>query len=163
MSLHADQFFTEHLALPFNDSIVVGNTYYATPTPGSALRLRIDFTPTIRHGEYDGLRLQVIHPEQGMVDNAVLAFADHDTFTRRDAVRKIHPGYDGYARIRDWHRAGELPWKGADVRGLRRAIEQYAQVWFPGAVTASAPPRTPPAPTTGRPPAAPAGRPSRAR
>ncbi|MFI1183612.1 hypothetical protein ACH4UT_29275 [Streptomyces sp. NPDC020799] len=160
MSLHAHQFFTEQLALPFDDSTVVGNTYYATPAPGSLLRLRINFAPTIFEGQYDGLRLQVIHPEQGVVDSAVLTFADHDTFTQRDAACDVRPGQDGYARIRDWHRDGEPPWKGADVRGLRHAIEQYTQVWFPGTVTVSAPQRTPLAPTTGRPPAAPADRPA---
>ncbi|MER5780274.1 hypothetical protein ABT104_00895 [Streptomyces mobaraensis] len=160
MPLHAHQFFTEHLALPFDDSTVIGNTYYATPTPGSPMRLRIDFARTLLEGQYDGLHLRVIHPEQGVVDTAILTFADHGTFTRRDAAREVRPGQDGYARIRDWHRDSEPPWKDADVRGLRRAIEQYAQVWFPGATTAAAPQRTPPAPTAGRPPAAPAGRPA---
>ncbi|MGW1194482.1 hypothetical protein ACWD4B_01285 [Streptomyces sp. NPDC002536] len=160
MSLNAQQFFIEHLALPFDDGSVVGNTYYATPTPGSALRLRIAFAPTIFHGQYDGLRLQAIHPEQGVVDTAILTFADHGTFAQRDAARDVRPGQDGYARIRDWHRDGEPPWKGADVRGLRRAIEQYAQVWFPGATPTAAPQCTSSALTAGRPPAAPVGRPA---
>jgi hypothetical protein len=32
--------------LPFADSAVVGDTYYATPVSGGPLRLRIDFSPT---------------------------------------------------------------------------------------------------------------------
>ncbi|WP_372404707.1 hypothetical protein [Streptomyces luteireticuli] len=159
MPLNAHEFFTDHLQLPFDDSAVIGDTYYAIPTPGTPLRLRIDFAPTIRHGEYDGLRLQTVHPDHGVVDSAILTFADHGTFTRRDAARTVRPGQDGFARIRDWHRDGEPPWKGADPSGLRHAIEQYAQAWFP------APPRTPAVPhlaaahSAVRLPTAPPGRP----
>ncbi|CAM5572014.1 Prealbumin-like fold domain-containing protein OS=Streptomyces aurantiogriseus OX=66870 GN=GCM10010251_59860 PE=4 SV=1 [Streptomyces aurantiogriseus] len=52
MALYAREFFMEHLKLPFADAAVVGNTYYATPTPGGPLRLRIDFARTIRADEY---------------------------------------------------------------------------------------------------------------
>ncbi|MEU2874121.1 hypothetical protein ABZ769_33825 [Streptomyces olivoreticuli] len=144
MPLHAQQFFTDHLALPFDGSAIIGDSCYAKPQPHSPLRLRIDFAPTIRHGEYDGLRLRVLHPDKGVLDTAILTFADHSTFTRRDAAREIGPGWDGYARIRDWHQArtGEPPWKGADVSGLRRAIEQYAQLWFPDDPPHAAPTRT---------------------
>ncbi|MFE7302664.1 hypothetical protein [Streptomyces sp. NPDC057579] len=133
MSLQIEQFFDNVLALPFDDHAVVGNSYYATPQPGSPLRLRIDFAPTIRHGEYDGLRLRVIHPNQGVVDTAILPFADHGTFARRDAARDLPAGRDGYGVFRDWHRtgSGEPPWKGAEGTGLRRAITQYARIWFP--------------------------------
>jgi hypothetical protein len=153
--LHAQQFFTELLTLPFDDSTVVADSYYATPQPGSPLRLRIDFAPTIRHREYDGLRLRILHPDQGVIDTAILTFADHDTFARRDAARKVGPGQDGYARIRDWH-AGEPPWKGADVGRLRRAIEQYARVWFPDSQAAERPSRKAQTRTVHQVPAAPA-------
>ncbi|MDF3292447.1 hypothetical protein [Streptomyces silvisoli] len=135
MSLHVQQFFDDVLALPFDDHAVIGNSYYAAPQSDSPLRLRIDFAPTIRHGEYDGLRLRVIHPDQGVVDLAILTFADHGTFTRRDAARGVKPGSDGYAVVRDWHnqRAGERLWEGTDGTGLRTAIEQYARMWFPAA------------------------------
>ncbi|MEU9398014.1 hypothetical protein AB0D86_49625 [Streptomyces sp. NPDC048324] len=149
MSLHAQQFFTEHLTLPFTESTVVGNTYYATPLPNSPLRLRIDFSRTIRENEYDGLRLAVVHPEKGDVDAVVLTLDEHDTFTRRDAAREVHPGYSGYARILDLrHHNRQPPWHGADVGGLRAAIEQYTQVWFPGAWTTAA--RSRPAARTAR-------------
>ncbi|WP_367435136.1 hypothetical protein [Streptomyces celluloflavus] len=155
MSLHTQQFFTEHLTLPFHDSAIVGDVYYATPQPDSPLRLRMDFHRTIRQGEYDGLRVSVLHRDQGVVDTTILTFADHGTFTRRDAARQIGPGQDGFARIRDWHRDGEPPWLGADVHGLRRAIERYTQVWFPGAQAPSAPSRPEAPRTVRRMPAAP--------
>lgn len=134
MSLHVEQFFDDVLALPFDEHAVVGNAYYAAPQPDSVLRLRIGFAPTIRHGEYDGLRLRVIHPDQGVVDTAILPFAEHGTFARRDAARVLVAGTDGYAVFRDWHaHSGEPPWKGADGAGLRAAIVQYARMWFPDA------------------------------
>ncbi|MCL6739438.1 hypothetical protein [Streptomyces neyagawaensis] len=139
MSLHAQQFFTEHLMLPFAESAVVGDTYYAAPLPKSPLRLRIDFSRTIRESEYDGLRLAVVHPEKGDVDAVVLAFVEHGTFARRDAERDVQPGFSGYARILDLHHHNrQPPWNGAEVRGLRTAIEQYTKVWFPGGWTTSA-------------------------
>ncbi|KPC62632.1 hypothetical protein [Streptomyces chattanoogensis] len=135
MSLYVQQFFDSVVTLPFDDHAVVGNSYYATPHPDSPLRLRIDFAPTIRHGEYDGLRLRVIHPNQGVLDTAILPFADHGTFARRDAARDLAAGKDGYAVFRDWNgaRTGEPPWKGAQGTGLRTAIRQYALIWFPDA------------------------------
>ena len=143
MSLHAQEFFDNVLALPFDEHAVVGDSYYATLQPGSPLRLRIDFAPTIRHGEYDGLRLRVIHPEQGVVDTATLPFVQHGTFTRRDAAWGLIAGRDGYAVFRDWNsaRADEPPWKGAEGAGLRAAVEQYTRIWIPH----------PPAPAPARP------------
>ena len=139
MPLHAREFFTE-LGLPFTDgSTVVGNTYYATPTPDSPLRLRIDFSGTITADEYGGLRLAIIHPDQGELDALALSFADHDTFRRRDEARELHSSFSGYGTFNLYCRAGEMPWQGADTTGLRGAIEQYTPVWFPGAWLASAP------------------------
>ncbi|MFD7013949.1 hypothetical protein [Streptomyces sp. NPDC059928] len=129
MPLHAKEFFTEHLML--TGGTVIGDTYYTHPQPTTPLRLRIDFAPTIRVDEYDGLRLQVLHAEQGVLDTAVLSFADHHTFHRRDEARGKPPGTDGYARIRDWHDKGPAPWKGADVTRLRQAIADYTTLWFP--------------------------------
>ncbi len=108
------------------------------PQTNSALRLRIDFAPTIRHGEYDGFRLRVIHPDQGVLDTAILSFADHGTFARRDAARDLVAGQDGYAVIRDWHARSSQPlWHGADGTGLRTAIERYACFWIPPLPAAS--------------------------
>ncbi|MDT0615009.1 hypothetical protein [Streptomyces lancefieldiae] len=152
MALHVQQFFDDVLELPFDRYAVVGDALYAAPHPNSPLRLRIDFAPTIRHGEYNGLRLRVIHPEQGVLDTAILRFADHGTFERRDAARGLVAGRDGYAVIRDWHaNSSQPPWHGADSMGLRTAIEQYAHVWFPPAATPrpAARPVAQPAATTG--------------
>ncbi|MFF2508740.1 hypothetical protein ACFVTY_36045 [Streptomyces sp. NPDC058067] len=153
MALHAQQFFDDALELPLDQYAIIGDTLYAAPQPNSPLRLRIDFAPTMRHGEYDGLRLRVIHPEQGVLDTAILRFADHGTFTRRDTARDLMPGQDGYAVIRDWHNSGPA-WHGADGTGLRTAIEKYAHVWFPppAASRPAACSVAQPAATTGAPP-----------
>ncbi|MDO0936473.1 hypothetical protein QQY66_34000 [Streptomyces sp. DG2A-72] len=143
MSLHAQQFFTEHLALPFADGWVVGSTYYATPLPSSPLRLRIDFSRTIVAEEYGGLRLAVIHPDKGELDAVALSFTEHGTFAHRDAARNTQPGQMGYGIIRvfkdrpDW-----VPWQGAHVAHLRAAIERYTAVWFPGAWQTAPPVRS---------------------
>ncbi|MFF8447725.1 hypothetical protein ACF06Q_08490 [Streptomyces leeuwenhoekii] len=155
MPLHAEQFFTCQLQL--TDGTVIGDSYYSTPAPGSPLRLRIDFTRTIRVGEYDGLRLQTLHTEQGVLDTAILTFAAHDTFHSRDAALGRKPGDDGHAVIRDWNVGDEPPWQGAATTKLRRAIEQYTTLWFPQAAK-----RQPKAPEerptlTGRPAAEPNG------
>ncbi|MCC9706022.1 hypothetical protein E4N62_12600 [Streptomyces sp. MNU76] len=153
MPLHAEQFFTRQLAL--TDGTVVADTYYATPQPGSPLRLRIGFSRTIRLDEYDGLRLQILHTGQGgVLDTAVLTFADHDTFHSRDTAIGRAPGHDGYARMRDWHQRDEPPWQGAATTKLRRAIDQYTRLWFPQPTT-RARTSTPPVQRTlsGRPPA----------
>lgn len=131
MPLHAEQFFISQLQL--TDGTVIGDSYYSTPAPGSPLRLRIDFTRTIRVSEYDGLRLQTLHTEQGVLDTAILTFAAHDTFRSRDAALGRKPRDDGYAVIRDWNAGDEPPWQGAATTKLRRAIEQYTTVWFPQA------------------------------
>ncbi|MFJ8982779.1 hypothetical protein [Streptomyces sp. NPDC102282] len=152
MPLHAQQFFDDVLELPLSQYAIVGDALYAAPLPNSVLRLRIDFAPTIRHGEYDGLRLRVFHPEQGVLDTAILRFADYGTFKRRDTPRGLVAGRDGYAVIRDWHaNSSQPPWHGADGTGLRTAIEQYAHFWFT-APAASRPPARPvaqPTPATG--------------
>ncbi|MGW1604876.1 hypothetical protein [Streptomyces eurythermus] len=129
MPLYAKQFFTEQLQL--TDGTVIGDSYYSAPTPGSPLRLRIDFARTIRAGEYDGLRLQTLHAEQGVLDTVILTFAVHDTFRSRDDALRRKPGDDGYAVIRDWSERDEPPWQGAATTKLRRAIEQYTTLWFP--------------------------------
>ncbi|MFD3563485.1 hypothetical protein ACFWVU_28020 [Streptomyces sp. NPDC058686] len=152
MALHAQQFFDDVLELPFHQYAVVGDALYASPQPNSPLRLRIDFAPTIRQGEYDGLRLRVVHPEQGVLDSALLRFADHGTFERRDGARDLAVGRDGYAVIRDWHAHSTLPpWHGADGAGLCTAIEQYAHFWIPGPAAArlAARPVAQPTATTG--------------
>ncbi|MFB8353001.1 hypothetical protein [Streptomyces niveus] len=142
MPLHTRQFFDDVLQLPF-DGTVVGDAFYASFDTGSPLRLRIDFAATITHGEYGGLRLAVVHAEQGAIDTTILSFADHHTFARRDARLDIPPGGSGHSTFRDWHtQRSEPPWKGADGAELSRAIEHYTAVWFPGAWAASAPGRT---------------------
>jgi hypothetical protein len=156
MALHAREFFAD-LALPFTESSVVGNTYYATPDQGGLLRLRIDFAQTIRADVYNGLRLAVIHPDRGELDATVLRFDDHNTFDHRDAAQGRSPGTAGHGRIQEFRDHPDIvPWRGAHTSGLRDAIEHYSAVWFPGAWKALARARTPgkPAPKAPVPPAA---------
>jgi hypothetical protein len=155
--LHAQQFFTQHLALPYEGGTVIGNTYYAAPIPGSPLRLRIDFQPTIAEHEYNGLRVSALHTERGTIDTTVLSFADHDTFTDRDARRGN--GYFGEAKdcFRDANTRGKPPWHGAQTEGLTYAIEQYVQIWFPTTVNPTGTTRDAYAPTRRPAPPAPAG------
>ncbi|WP_149182661.1 hypothetical protein [Streptomyces sp. TRM49041] len=140
MSLQAPEFFAE-LCLPFHDSTVVGNTYYATPTPGAPLRLGITFTGTIHADTYGGLRLAVLHADRGEIDAVALSFEDHGTFHRRDEAHNTRSGTKQYGTFDKYHRPGQPPWEGAVTTGLRDAIERYTAVWFPGAWTASAPSR----------------------
>ncbi|MFF4978560.1 hypothetical protein ACFY3O_00580 [Streptomyces sp. NPDC001046] len=136
MSLQAPEFFAE-LCLPFHDSTVVGNTYFAAPVPGAPLRLRIDFTRTIHADTYGGLRAAIVHPERGEIDAVALSFVDHGTFHRRDEATNTRPNTKQYSTFDKYHRPGRPPWDGAVTIGLRDAIEQYTAVWFPGAWTAS--------------------------
>ncbi len=140
MSLQAPEFFAE-LCLPFHDSTVVGNTYYAIPTPGAPLRLRITFTGTIYADTYGGLRLAVVHADRGELDAVALSFVDHGTFHRRDEAHNTRKGTKQYGTFDTYHRPGQPPWEGAVTTGLRDAIEQYTAVWFPGAWAASTPKR----------------------
>ncbi|MFD3910030.1 hypothetical protein [Streptomyces sp. NPDC058603] len=140
MSLQAPEFFAE-LCLPFHDSTVVGNTYYATPVPGAPLRLRITFARTIYADTYGGLRLAVVHADQGEIDAVALSFKDHGTFRLRDKARDASASAEPYGTFDKYHRAGRPPWEGAVTTGLRDAIEQYTAVWFPGAWAASGPRR----------------------
>ncbi|MGW4160400.1 hypothetical protein [Streptomyces sp. SS162] len=141
MSLQAPEFFAE-LCLPFPDSTVVGNTYYATPFAGAPLRLRISFTGTIHADTYGGLRLAVVHADRGEIDAVALSFVDHGTFHRRDEANNTSANSKQYGTFATYCRPGKPPWEGAVTTGLRDAIEQYAAVWFPGAWAASAPRRT---------------------
>ncbi|MFE0087691.1 hypothetical protein [Streptomyces sp. NPDC058991] len=144
MALFTDEFFVDHLKIPFAEAAVVGNAYYATPVPGSPLRLRIDFTGTIRAGEYDGLRLATIHQDRGELDAVKLRFEDHKTFDHRDATQGRSPRQAGYGTFHEFRdRPDWVPWEGAHTGGLREAIEQYASVWFPGAWKTTASSRAP--------------------
>ncbi|MFE5298149.1 hypothetical protein [Streptomyces sp. NPDC056632] len=78
--------------------------------------------------QYDGLRLTVTHVERGTLDTRHLSFADHDTFARRDAAQGPAAGR---GVIRDWHKTGPAPWAGAELTGLRKAIEDLARIWCP--------------------------------
>ncbi|MFD4022304.1 hypothetical protein ACFWRV_02140 [Streptomyces sp. NPDC058576] len=130
MSLHAPEFFAE-LRLPFPNGTMVGTTYYATPIPDSPLRLQIDFTDTQYRNAYGGLRLTVTHTDRGTIDTVALSFADHDTFRRRQGQLHGRNMPDTFnIKIA---RPGQPPWEGADLTGLRDAIERYTAVWFPGA------------------------------
>lgn len=140
MSLQAPEFFAE-LCLPFHDSTVIGNTYYANPVAGGSLRLRIGFTATIYADSYDGLRLAVIHADRGEIDTVALSFRDHGTFHRRDEANNAPANRSDYGTFDTYHRPGKPLWEGAVTTGLRDAIEQYTAVWFPGAWAASAPSR----------------------
>lgn len=153
MPLQALEFFAE-LRLPFHDDTVVGNTYFAAPIPGAPLRLRIDFTGTIRADTYGGLRAAVVHPDRGEIDAVALSFLDHGTFHRRDEANNTRPNTSGYGTFDKYSRPGRPPWEGAVTTGLRDAIEQYTTVWFPGAWAASS---RAAGRTAHKPPAPPAG------
>ncbi|MCP3821427.1 hypothetical protein NLX86_26015 [Streptomyces sp. A3M-1-3] len=143
MALYAREFFVDHLKLPFADAVVVGNSYYATPMPGGPLRLRIEFSRTIRADEYDGLRLATIHQDGGELDAVALRFEDHRTFEHRDATQGCGPSHSGYGTFYEFRdRPDWVPWEGAHTNGLCAAIEQYTSVWFPGAWKTSSPSRT---------------------
>jgi hypothetical protein len=137
LSLQAPEFFAQ-LCLPFHAHAVVGDTYYAAPTPGAPLRMRIDFSRTIYADTYGGLRLAVVHPDCGEIDAVALSFLDHGTFHRRDEAINTRPNTKQYGTFGTYHRPGRPPWEGAVTTGLRDAIERYTAVWFPGAWTASA-------------------------
>ncbi|GAA4782156.1 hypothetical protein [Streptomyces ziwulingensis] len=141
MPLQATEFFAE-LCLPFHDHTVVGNTYFAAPSPNAPLKLRIDFTRTIHANTYGGLRVAVVHPDRGEIDAVALSFLDHGTFHRRDEARNALRDSSQYGTFDEYHRPGRPPWDGAVTTGLRDAIEQYTAVWFPGAWTAAPRDRT---------------------
>ncbi|MBP5935395.1 hypothetical protein [Streptomyces acidiscabies] len=139
MALHASELF-ERLNLPFADGAVAGDTYCATPVPGSPLRLRISLSPTIRTDEYDGLCLVVAHTERGVLDTATLSFAGRGTFDHRDAALERRPGQSGYAKILDFRtRPHRSLWRSARTSALRTAIGRCTSMWFPGAWTTAAP------------------------
>ncbi|MFI1652787.1 hypothetical protein ACH4XT_38460 [Streptomyces avidinii] len=140
MALSPNAFFTQELALTFDNGAVVGNSYYAAPAPESPLLLRISFQSTIRQGEYGGLRLSIIHADRGPIDEIVLSFADHGTFSTRDAAARTDRS-DGYAVFRDFNprTSGPAPWAGGDWTRLKAAVTRYADLWFS---TRPTPPRT---------------------
>ncbi|WP_217199863.1 hypothetical protein [Streptomyces buecherae] len=141
MSLQAAEFFAE-LHIPFANSTVVGDTYFATPILGSPLRLRIDLSQTIHADTYGGLHVAVVHADRGQLDAVTLSFVDHGTFHRRDEATATRPNAKRYGTFDKYHRPGQPPWEGAITTGLRKAIEQYTTIWFPGAWTAALPNRT---------------------
>ncbi|MFD8847645.1 hypothetical protein [Streptomyces sp. NPDC059604] len=161
MSLCAPEFFAE-LCLPFRNSTIVGNTYYAAPAPSSPLRLRIAFTGSIHADTYTGLRLAVVHADKGEMDSVVVSFLDHGTFHRRDEAQRTPANTKRYATFDRHHRPGHPPWEGAVTAGLRDAIERYTAVWFPGAWEANTPRRAA-GPTTHKAPLPAAQNSSRAR
>ncbi|WP_432112650.1 hypothetical protein [Streptomyces sp. S1] len=133
MPLFAEQFFDDHLALPYAEAAVVGDDYYARPTPDLPLRLRIGFTEGRTREHYVGLRLQILHPEQGRIDAQVLSFAQYGVFRARDGRLGNRPGSGEYGSFTDWRSTDTPQWTGIDVTRLRDAIGKYVQVWFPGA------------------------------
>ncbi|MFD9715828.1 hypothetical protein [Streptomyces sp. NPDC059076] len=123
MSLHAEQFFTDAFPLQLEGE-VVGNSFYAVPPSGSQIRLRIDFYETIYRQQYGGLRLSILHPDQGKIDVIALPFKDYGTFRARDTSRSydrdvVHAGLGG----------SEPPWKGGDFTSLAHAVHTYAGMW----------------------------------
>ncbi|MFJ9551266.1 hypothetical protein [Streptomyces erythrochromogenes] len=141
MALSPNAFFTQELALAFDNGAVVGNSYYAAPVPESPLLLRISFQSTIRQGEYGGLRLSMVHADRGPIDEIVLSFADHGTFRARDRAAGRTDRSDGYGVFRDFtpRASGPAPWAGGDWTRLKAAVTRYADLWFSVRPT---PPRT---------------------
>ncbi|MFE2140356.1 hypothetical protein ACFXA3_01100 [Streptomyces sp. NPDC059456] len=141
MALSPNAFFTQELSLTFDNGAVVGNSYYAAPAPDSPLLLRISFQSTLRHGEYGGLRLSIVHADRGPIDEIVLSFADHGTFSTRDRTAGRTDRSDGYAVFRDFNprTSGPAPWAGGDWTRMKAAVTRYANLWFS---TRPTPPRT---------------------
>ncbi|MFF7439005.1 hypothetical protein [Streptomyces sp. NPDC008122] len=133
MPLFAEQFFDDHLTLPYPEGTVVGDSYYARPNPDLPLRLRISFTDTRMHQRYDGLRLQIVHLDRGVIDAQWLSFAEHAAFAARDKRLGTRPQEGNYGTFTDWRHADTPPWQGIGTAGLRKAIDRYVQLWFPGA------------------------------
>ncbi|MER5758902.1 hypothetical protein [Streptomyces sp. NPDC002082] len=132
MSLQPRWFFDQELALNLPGGTVIGQSYYATPSPRSPLRLRVDFHPTLRHGEYGGLRVRILHEDKGAIDDVVLSFVDHRTFQSRDQSAGSYPGLSGHGVFTDYNTATGGPgWSGGDWTPLREAITHYADLWFP--------------------------------
>jgi hypothetical protein len=128
LPLHAQQFFTSALPHQLDGSVIGGALYAQAPDHGT--RLRIDFYETIHQHTYGGLRLSVIHPDQGKLDAVTLSFADHATFRARDLRTGTRPGSSGYATIRDFpHDEEHRPWAGGDFTTLADAVHRYARVW----------------------------------
>ncbi|MEU2231230.1 hypothetical protein [Streptomyces vietnamensis] len=150
MPLFAEQFFDDHLTLPYPQAAVVGDTYYARPAPDLPLRLRVSFTDTHMRQRYDGLRLEVVHLERGLIDAQWLSFADHGAFATRDKRLGNRPEEGRHATFTDWGHDDVPPWQGIGTAGLRKAIDRYVQLWFPGAEASPAPHRAS-GPTTHRP------------
>ncbi|WP_225847254.1 hypothetical protein [Streptomyces sp. HPF1205] len=131
--------FTRALDLPLTGAVVIGTVFYAAPTAAAPLRLRISLSPTIRQGEFNGLRLAAIHPDHGQIDTAHLAFADHGTFTARDErLRAEHRTHIQPGTVRQ--DAPEPDWAQGDFTALQTAVAQYVRMWF----NTSIPPLTPP-------------------
>ncbi|MFI1890253.1 hypothetical protein [Streptomyces jumonjinensis] len=152
MSLHAEQFFTT--VLPHQlDGSVIGDAFYAQ-APDRGIRLTIDFYETIHQHTYGGLRLSVIHPENGRLDTAILSFADHGTYRDRDLRTGTRPGTSGYATIRDFpHDEEHLPWASGDFTTLADAVHRYARIWgipAPEPAGRKVPRTTAPAPAVSR-------------
>ncbi|KUH38548.1 MULTISPECIES: hypothetical protein [Streptomyces] len=143
MPLFAEQFFTGHLALPYPEAAVVGDTYYARPVSDLPLRLRVSFADTSYHKRYDALRVEVVHPEQARIDAQLLYFAEHGAFAARDKRLDWRPGDGLHGTFTDWHPRGAPPWEGINVTPLRAAIDRYVQLWFPGAPSVHTGPKAP--------------------
>lgn len=158
MPLFAEQFFADHLTLPYPEAAVVGDTYYARPAPNLRLRLRVSFADTSYHKRYDALRIEVVHPDQGRIDAQLLNFAEHGAFAARDKRLDTSRNDARYGTFTDWHPTDTPPWQGIGTAGLRRAIDRYVQLWFPGAPSVRTGPKAPAAV-----PALPAARPARNR
>ncbi|WP_049580606.1 hypothetical protein [Streptomyces sp. SBT349] len=103
--LTPETFFRCALPLALPDAVVVGQSLYARPTQGTLLRLRIDLVCGGLPAEWDALRLNVIHPNKGRVDEALLFFSHHGTSAGHLALN-VHQ------------------------RELSKALENYVAFWF---------------------------------
>lgn len=133
MPLFAEEFFLDHLALPYAEATVVGDTYYASPAPELPTRLRIGFADTRMHERYDGLRVQAVHLEHGRIDAQFLSFADYGAFAERDRAMGWRPGSSHHGRFTAGRFDTTPQWQGIDATRLRTAIDRYTRTWFPGA------------------------------
>jgi hypothetical protein len=80
----------------------------------------LTLAPTIRHDEYDGLRLRTIHPAAGELDCTRFTFAEFDLTQRRSAQHKLQ-------RVTPYNWQHLLD--GVDMTPIQAAVSDHIQAF----------------------------------